>query len=377
MHFFVQYLRHKKSLTKIASMKSTTLERNQATCPIPFFSDVCFATHHVPGLPWLKFNIAPVVSLFVAQFIMPRVSFMGHLAGIACGFGLHWGWGFPPLEICSPNVLVGAVYLVGCLMISRKLIPVRPLSNEVMSRENSGLHLEGGECLNDGTNGQTDTSCDDDSIIDPIMRGKQRKKEREMEEVLRKKRILLTIRNLNGMMTSGSLLFFGLTSSIVLSQLVLLAYFIFGTGASVIVWTYIHITKAETAVIEPEKDRAGVIWRGYIVAATLSIIVDSMSIASWFVLHALISAQSSPRVGITPVCLFMATRILLNGLGLIVSSKLLFEFGEVGGGIFTQVLPFLSSAKQIGDELSVAFTHTPSWTAFEGRGVRLGSIRTT
>lgn len=58
-------------------MVVSTMERTQPTCPVPFLSDICFETRSVPGLPALKFNIAPVASLFVAQFIMPRASFTG------------------------------------------------------------------------------------------------------------------------------------------------------------------------------------------------------------------------------------------------------------------------------------------------------------
>jgi membrane associated rhomboid family serine protease len=65
------------SAVLFAWMVVSTMERTQPTCPIPFLSDVCFETHSVPGIPSLKFNIAPVASLFLAQFIMPRASFMG------------------------------------------------------------------------------------------------------------------------------------------------------------------------------------------------------------------------------------------------------------------------------------------------------------
>ncbi len=65
------------SAVLFAWMVVSTMERNAPTCPVPFFSDVCFATHAVPGMPFLRFNVAPIVSLFAAQFIMPRVSFMG------------------------------------------------------------------------------------------------------------------------------------------------------------------------------------------------------------------------------------------------------------------------------------------------------------
>ena len=65
------------SAVLFAWMVVSTMERRQPTCPIPFLNDVCFATYEVPGFPFLRFNVSPIVSLFVAQFIMPRVSFMG------------------------------------------------------------------------------------------------------------------------------------------------------------------------------------------------------------------------------------------------------------------------------------------------------------
>ena len=347
-------------------LNRTTLERNQATCPIPFFSDVCFATHSVPGLPWLKFNIAPIVSLFVAQFIMPRVSFMGHLAGIACGFGLHWGWGFPPLEVCSPNVMISMMYLVGCLIISRKIIPVRPLSDHSIDEDDLELHLESG-----GQNG--DTSCvDDDTLTDPIMRGKQRKRARETEEVLRKQRTLELIRNLIAMIAFASMILFDLTSSLVLSQFILLGYVAFATQAYVIVLAYTHVNKAENDLIELEKNRAGVIWKGCVVAATLSIVVDSMTMASWIVLRTFIATERSPILGLPLACGFMFIRIAMNGIVLVAASRVLHDVSQVGSGIFTQIFWWvLSSSKKIGDELFLS--QAPLWSAFEGRGIRLGS----
>ncbi|KAL7488779.1 hypothetical protein ACHAW6_014378 [Cyclotella cf. meneghiniana] len=356
-----------------AWMVITTLERNQATCPVPFFSDVCFSTHHVPGIPWLKFNIAPIVSLFVAQFIMPRVSFMGHLAGIACGFGLHWGWGMPPLEVCSPNVLIGGVYLIFCLGVSRRLIPVIPFSGETASTEDdtvSGLE-SGGVGAVSGVNSQVSIIADSETE-DAIMTGKQRKKQRELDEVLRKQRTLLLIRNLIGISSVASVFLFDFTSSLVLSQIILFVYFVVGTQSSCIVWTYIHIIRAENDMIDTEKDRSGVLWRGYVVASTLGIVVDSMSMASWVVLNTIVSADRSPRVNLVSACLFMVVRICTNILGILVSSKILHDFGQVGSGIFIQLFSWvISSSKKVGDVLFLS--QIPLWTAFEGRGVRLGS----
>ena len=351
-----------------ALMVITTLERNQATCPIPFFSDVCFATHHVPGLPWLKFNIAPIIFLIVTQFIMPRVSFMGHLSGIACGFGLHWGWGMPPLEMCSPNVLIGSFHFFGCLVLSRKIIPVRPLYSEITNGEGLVLDLNSRE-----NNHDEDASSIDDPENVSFVRDKRIKKEREVPEIFRKQRTLELLRNLMGMILAISLLFFDPGNSLVLSQFVLLAYFVVGTQASVIVWRLTHINKTGDNVIEQEKNRTGIIWRGFIVAAIISSVMDSMSMAAWFVLQTFISAERGADLRLIPPCIFMLIRIAVNLLGLVAASKVLFDFGQVERGIFDQLFScVLSSAKQIGDSL-LFLPQAPLWTAFEGRGIRLGS----
>ena len=108
-------------------------------------------------------------------------------------------------------------------------------------------------------------------------------------------------------------------------------------------------------------------------SAVLSIVVDSMSMASWFVLSTLILADqsSSLPVGLIPVALFMTFRICVNLLAIVISSKILHDMSEVGGGIFVQVFSVvITSSKQIGDVvLAAAQTR---WTAFEGRGITLG-----
>jgi hypothetical protein len=244
------------------------------------------------------------------------------------------------------------------------MIPVRPLVD--VSREDTCLQLELGD-------DHEDTSCvDDDASTDPFVRGKERKKEREMEEVLRKQQTLKLIRNLTGMMAAASMLLFDASSSLVLSQFILLSYFAFAVQASSIVLTYTHIHKAESDLIEPEKHRCGVIWRGYFVAVVLSIAVDSMSMASWFVLHTFVTAERSPTVGLILAVIFMTGRITVNGLGLVAASKVLHDFGQVGGGIFVLLIgKVLNLSKRIGDGLFLS--QAPMWTAFEGRGIRLGS----
>ena len=374
------------SAVLFAWMVISTMERSSPTCPVPFFNDVCFSTYTMPGIPFLKFNVSPIVSLFVAQFIMPRVSFMGHLAGIICGFLLHWGI-FPPLEVCSPNVLIGGLFLVGCVW-RRRIIPVRSLLTSTLDDEEGRLEHEeylrlvlnaddeingdgGGSGSTDGSNDNVNGSNTTTST-DPFMRSKQKKKERERNEAKRKQRTLLLVRNLIGFTALASLFVFGWSGSLVLSQFIILCYFIFGAQSTHLVWAYTR-SKAESDIIQPEKQRAGVIWRGLLMSAVLGTVIDSMSMASWFVLSTLILAESpsSLPVGLIPVSLFMTFRICVNLLAIVISSKILHDTSEIGGGIFVKVFSVvITSSKQIGD--AVLARAQTRWMAFEGRGITLG-----
>ncbi|KAL7491761.1 hypothetical protein ACHAWT_001870 [Skeletonema menzelii] len=369
-----------------AWMVISTLEREQATCPIPFFNDVCFSTY---SFGQLKFNIAPVVSLFVAQFIMPRVSFMGHLAGIICGFGLHWGW--PPIELGSANVLIGGVFLFGNLFWRKGVVPVVPLTppdgndhdddNQLLS-----LLLESGQDGIDGIlmslPGSGDVEAGNNSLdrdeslstVDPFTRSKEKKKEREMAEMRRKHKTVESIRNLIGLVTVLSFLFFDWMSSIVLSQCLLLAFFIFGTRSSFIVWACTQ-AKVENEIITPEKQRCGMIWRGFVMSCVLAIVVDGMSMAGWILLQTFISSEKTKLLfGLVPSLLFMLLRVASNILGMVIASKVLHDMGQVSyssGGIFVSVFSrVLTCSKAIGD--GVFLSQRPLWTAFEGRGIRLG-----
>jgi len=368
-----------------AWMVISTLERKEPTCPIPFLNDVCFSTYSVRQF---KFNVAPVVSLFVAQFIMPRVSFMGHLAGIICGFGLHWGW--PPIELGSPNVLIGGVFLVGNLVWRRGVVPVVPLTppdendhdddNQLLS-----LLLESGQDGIDGILMSMPSSSADvengnsslalgSTTADPFARSREKKKEREMAEMRRKHKTVESIRNLIGLVTLLSFLFFDWMSSIVLSQCLLLAYFIFGTRSSFIVWACTQ-AKVENDMIMPEKQRCGMIWRGYVMSCVLAVVVDGMSMAGWILMQTFISSEKTKLLfGLVPSLLFMLLRIAINLLGLVIASKILHDLGQVSyisGGIFVRVFSrVLAWSKAIGD--GVFLSQRPLWTAFEGRGIRLG-----
>ena len=288
------------------------------------------------------------------------------------------------MEVCSPNVLIGGLFLIG-LIWRRRVIPVRPLLTAMMDEEGCVEHEDYlKSLLPDDNAGADDGSLDafnqsslsqngSDGLIDPFMRSKQKKKEREQNEVRRKQKTLLSIRNLMGLVTAASFLVFGWNSSLVLSQAILLAYLTFATQSSFIVWAYIH-SKVENDIIDPEKVRSGMIWKGLFMSATLSIVIDSMSWASWVVFPTLINSaagrQPALPMGLLVVSVFMLIRLAINLLALVLSSKILHDVG-IGGGIFCKVFGMeIRWTRLLGDD--VFASQKTMWTAFEGRGITLG-----
>eukprot|EP01033_Poteriospumella_lacustris_P003074 gene3073-2251_t len=68
-------------------------------CPIFIFPSLCLPTWTLPfpsfvqqwtGMVGLAINLGPFLLLFVTKLIIPRSSFMGHLAGIVIGYPVAW-----------------------------------------------------------------------------------------------------------------------------------------------------------------------------------------------------------------------------------------------------------------------------------------------
>lgn len=79
------------------------------SCPIFFLPDMCFSTYTLWG--GFRMSIGPLIQLVFLQVILPRVSFIGHLAGIAVGFLWYWNL-FPPLEWSQPAVLFPTLWIL-------------------------------------------------------------------------------------------------------------------------------------------------------------------------------------------------------------------------------------------------------------------------
>ena len=281
-------------------------------------------------------------------------------------------------------MLVGGTFLVG-LIWRGWVAPVRPLLAAGMDEEGRAEHEDylgslldvevgGAGGVDNDTSRQIpgqDSGNGSLATHDPIAVGKRRKRERELNDARRKQRTLLSVRNLIATVSLASPLVFDWNSSLVLSQCLLLAYFVFGIQSSSIVWAYARSEVADNDIVTPEKKRAGAIWRGFVMSATLSVVVDSMSFASWLSVPIISSAM--PAVGLPAASLFMTFRLAVNLLALVVSSKILHDLGEVGGGIHAHVFsPVICWTRSVGDNGVFAPHRRPLWTAFEGRGITLG-----
>jgi membrane associated rhomboid family serine protease len=88
-----------------------TLQTQQETCPIPILPNLCFSTYQIAG-GRLSVSLGPLVQLVFLQVVLPRASFLGHLAGIVVGFLWHWN-ALPPLEYLQPCILYPIVWGIG------------------------------------------------------------------------------------------------------------------------------------------------------------------------------------------------------------------------------------------------------------------------
>ena len=117
------------------------------------------------------------------------------------------------------------------------------------------------------------------------------------------KKTFILVRNLIGTVLLALLSVFDWNSSLVLLQCLLLVYFIFGIQRSSVVWAYVQLDVADNNIVAPEKRQSGVFWRGFVILATLSIVVDSMWFVSWRSVPIISAAM--PAVELPAASLFM------------------------------------------------------------------------
>lgn len=296
-----------------AWMVISSLER-RSTCPVPFFPDLCFKTHEF-GNTW-KFNFGPLVQLIIAQMIMPRVSFVGHLAGIICGFILHWK--ILPREIFySPQVLISLILLVSC--------------RHIYKQQSSGTDdVENG---NDVWGTPEYTNRNHKSV--------------QLLNWIQKSVVAVAL---------CSIFMFSLCSSLFLGQAI----------TSTLVAMGCHLFRKRS------KRDCAVLFKASIVSLLLLIAVDAMHLPYWRSLMALISSRWNVSSHVF-LMIFFVIRNFVNFAALVVFSNILIEMGDINDGIFHYTAGWAvrtSHAVAIGMHQARSISQ---FSPFQGHGIALGS----
>ncbi len=137
--------------------RTLSLSEHQQTCPIPFFSNLCFSTHRLAG--GFRFSWGPIIQLVVIQILLhKRVSFVGHLSGTIVGYLWHWR-ALPPLEISQPCVLYPILWMAGKSALYHWSALFEALAGTSEEHETGGVfaatrgsNLGGGQVLGSGDN---------------------------------------------------------------------------------------------------------------------------------------------------------------------------------------------------------------------------------
>mmetsp|Transcript_28965 Transcript_28965/g.79457 ORF Transcript_28965/g.79457 Transcript_28965/m.79457 type:complete len:1311 (-) Transcript_28965:1489-5421(-) len=95
------------------------------TCPIPFLEQACFSNMKLAGV--VPFSWSPLIQLVVAQVLLPRVSWTGHLAGVIVGYAYMWGM-IPLLAFPSfywPLLHMGFLLLIRKIETKSRHVPYK------------------------------------------------------------------------------------------------------------------------------------------------------------------------------------------------------------------------------------------------------------
>lgn len=327
-----------------AWMVVASLERSN-TCPVPFLPDMCFDTYNVLGL---KFNFGPLVQLGIAQFIMPRVSFVGHLAGIICGFLVHWS--LVPLSLFGPQILIPASFLAH-LWIVQKCVPIERDAN---AEDDEALNLvEGQGHENEGAAAQR----------------------RPGERASRRHCLLVRVKNTMLAFSILSLMLYDI--SLILSQVVVVAFYAFSVQSNALLLWYRGQSSSsvdDKRKITMEMSRGGILWRGSVVSLVVLLVTDAMTLSGWIITSIDVIAERNLLVGFWPAMAIMLLRLSINFIGLCLAVGVLHDLVECGEGAFVIVFGLvLSWGREISDKMFSLFARRESVGIFEGRGNILGS----
>ena len=324
------------SAVLFAWMVVSSLER-KSTCPIPFMQNMCFKTYEydigngISGSWILKFNFGPMVQLLIAQMIMPRVSFVGHLAGIVCGFVVHWK--LLPREIFfMPQVLIPAIFIAH-LWYVRKIISIQSCYGYTSSRLDQNDHML-------------------------VHNSPNRRKFDHLQTVTRH---LSLIRSGMIVMAVMSCFIFNSTSSMSLSQVLVTMFVMFSSSRYY-----------SNRGLESTSSSSSTLWKGTIVAAVLVILADALQMPYWISMGTYINAKWS-ICHILAMVGFMFARFALNFATLVIASSVVSEIGDCRGSFSYAFGWVVKNANMIGVNQGRISTGT-AFTAFHGQGVTLGQV---
>jgi len=329
------------SAVLFAWMVVSSLER-ESTCPVPFVPDLCFKTY-VIGMPlgagrnWaLKFNLGPMVQLLIAQVIMPRVSFVGHLAGIVCGFVLHWNL-LPKEVFWMPQVLIPMILLLSCC--ARRIVSFRCSYDRIPALA-------------------SDNDEDEDtgpSTMMEVSAGGRRKPENQR----RMRQLLICVRN--GMVATAVICpaMFNSFGSIVLSQMLVSTFVVF----SVQRW-----------LLKDRTRDASTLWKATIVSLVLTLVTDAMHFPYWTCMSSYIGAKWIVSSSSMVLELFLLLRCTVNFVALLLASEILLTEGGDIRGIFDHVLGWAVRYCHMLVMPLQRLSSVSNFTPFQGQGVALGQV---
>ena len=340
-----------------AWMVISSLEQPKS-CPIPFLDSVCFETWHITK--HIKFNIGPLIQLVIASAILPRVSFGGHLAGIVSGFLLHWS--LLPLEMIQPVVIIPLITLVQWKL--RGYIPIlgsKPSTGNILNAASPRNFLD-------------EAGIDEEEDNQRCSKEDSKVAVHTTPSLLRVPCLLLHDNSTSiGMAHLLSTLLLAMISLLGLSVLLMSwsSGVLYAQIVNVVLFFYCYQSYHETCDHEGEQDpwspegtqkkhRMLVLWKGYILGNVLILVMESMTLTSWFLMGLAMLPRLSSWVALSLIVGLISTHLV----ALAVACKV---WDDVGGGneekgIFEYTLGFcvLNNAKGVGLDLLACWTSNSS-----------------
>jgi len=343
------------------------------------------------------------------------------LAGIVCGFALHWNL-IPVESLGSPHVLIPGVLICHYWLV-RKIILVGKCRNEesggggantigTMEQFDEEVDNISSFLLSNNNDGELEDGGNDDDNNDSLVRTAQKRK---TKRTIQKYILLSKIRKIMIGISILSPFVLSWNQSMVLSQCLTTILYCYCVKSDGMLMLFKHDNNNSSgtnvrkrqyhALLEQKRNK--VLWRGYIVS-------DAMSMSSWCflgwylpverttaaanpILSSLISFGSGRGWGDLYLSSFVVAiticmlRLLINLVGLVVASKVLLSSsstssslsstassGSIGdeNGIFVHVFGWpLRWSKDLGDVMFVHYVskhNEPSWIPFGGSGNTLG-----